>query len=1098
MVYADRPVIHRRYVLLEQLGAGAMGAVFRTHDILTDNVIALKRVMLSEDRNTPIEPDESSFDLRLALAHEFRILASLRHPHVINVLDYGFDMTQQPYYTMDFMEAAHTLIEVGEDQPLEYQVSLLIQMLQALAYLHRRDVIHRDLKPANVLVSNGVVKVLDFGLSTSMQEHEHTPEGSVVGTLAYIAPEVFQGEPPSAASDLYAVGVIAYELLVGKHPFITKDGAFRLTDVFFAKPDMTPLKTLTPTGEASGESNGSVPTLAAVIERLLSKAPAQRYQHAYQVIQDLSRALHQPLPVENEAIRESFLKAAKFVGRDKEFGILEDALHETREGHGAAWIIGGESGVGKSRLLDELRIHALVSGTLVLRGQAEASGAVPYQLWRTPLRRLLLTMDVTDVDAAILKDLVPDIDQLVGRPIPASVPLEGTAYQQRLFGTIVSLFQRQTTPILLLLEDLQWSPESLDILQLLTGIVQDQPLLIVASYSRDEDPDLPARLPNMKLLRLRRLSSEGIAELSVSMLGERGRMPDIIRYLEAETEGNILFLVEVVRSLVQDAGQLDTIDRLAVPQNLMAGGIQRIISQRLSRVPQAGLRLLQFAALFGRELDLEVLGLLKEDQDIEEWLTICANTNVIEIRDEVWQFAHRKLQETALESIPADEMPGFKRRAAEALEHVYGQVPERAAAIAERWRAAQDLEKELPYASHAGDYALQISAFEDAVEHFERALMLLDQIATTSPETEAMRAALQLKLGETRRYLSDYPEAQAHLEAALQLYRDSEDKDGSARTLAELADLLILWGDYTRAAQVCEEALQQYRDLNDSVGVSRVLDRMGMTQFQQGRYDEATRLSTQSLELSRSIEDMKGIARAVTTLGITAFAQGKYAEAMQYFNETLTLGRISGERRKSALALMNMGSAAGQQGDYEAARQHFEEALSIFRVIGERRGVAMTLDNLGVMADHLKDYPLAHDYFEQSLEMGRAIGNLRGIASTLVNLGNVTNAQNQPGAASVYYRQALEQAHTIDATSTALESLVGLATVHNDRSEAIQWLGLVLNHPAAYDATRQLVETTLAEARQQFPAAAVDQWVEQGKALDYETVVLQILASDNV
>jgi predicted ATPase len=1097
MIHADQSVLHRRYILLEQLGAGAMGAVFRTHDILTDNVIALKRVMFSEDRSVPVSPDDSSFDLRLALAHEFRTLASLRHPHVINVLDYGFDMTQQPYYTMDFMEAARSLVEVGQDQTLEFKISLLIQMLQALAYLHRRDVLHRDLKPANVLVSNGMVKVLDFGLSTSVQD-QHDAEGSVVGTLAYIAPELFQGEPPSAAADLYAVGIMAYELLAGRHPFMSKDGNLRLSDVVYTRPDMSPLKDIAPQ-DASSDNSANTPTVAAVIERLLSKNPAERYQQAYHVIQDLSRAMHQPLPVENEAIRESFLKAAKFVGRDKEFEILEQALHETRDGHGAAWIIGGENGVGKSRLLDELRIHALVSGTLVLRGQAEDSGAVPYQLWRTPLRRLLLTTDVTDVDAAILKDLVPDIDQLLGRSIPASVPLEGTAYQQRLFGTIISLFQRQTTPILLLLEDIQWSPESLDILQLLTGIVHDQPLLIVASYSRDENPDLPARLPNMKLMTLKRLSSGGIAELSVSMLGEQGRTPDLVKYLEAETEGNILFLVEVVRSLVQDAGQLEEIGRVTLPKNIMAGGIQRIIAQRLSRVPEASRRLLQFAALFGRELDLDVLEILKDDQDIEEWLTICANTNVIEIHDEVWHFSHRKLQETTFESIPADQLTQFQRRAAEALEQVYSESPERAAAIAERWRAAGDVEKELPYTSQAGDFALQISAFEDAIEHFERSLVLLDLLPeTTSVEIDAIRAALQLKLGETRKYLSDYPEAQTHLEEALALYRTSNDQDGMARTLAELADLLILWGDYTRAAQVCDEALQLYRDLDDSFGVSRVLDRMGMTQFQQGHYDEATRLSSESLELSRSIQDTKGIARAVTTLGVTAFAQGKYADAMQYFNETLTLGRLSGERRKAALALMNLGSAAGSQGDYEAASQYFEEALSIFRVIGERRGVAMTLDNLGVMADLLKDYPTAHSYFEESLEIGRAIGNLRGIAATLVNLGNVTQAQNQPGAASVYYRQALEQAHMIDATSTALESLVGLAIVHDDRPQAIQWLGLVLAHPAAYDATRQLIETTLADARQKEDPTDIDQWLEQGKMLDYAAVVEQILASDNL
>lgn len=1095
MSQTNGSIIHRRYTLLEQLGAGGMGAVFRTYDILTDNVIALKRVVLNEERTTPVDPADSTFDLRLALAHEFHTLASLRHPHVINVLDYGFDHTQQPYYTMDYMEAARTLLDVGRDQPLELQISLLVQMLQALAYLHRRGVLHRDLKPANVLVSEGMVKVLDFGLATSVHGQSNTPEGYVVGTLPYIAPELFMNERPSNATDLYAVGIMAYELLTGRHPFTSDDGHLRLTDVFNNPPDMAPLKDLLPEDDTKSDQ----PTIAGIIERLLSKVASERYQNAYDVIHDLSRATRDLMPIENTAIRESYLKAAKFVGREEEFGILEEALYQTRDGHGIAWLIGGENGVGKSRLLDELRIHALVSGTLVLRGQAEPEGGVPYQLWRTPLRRLLLTTDVTDVDAAILKDLIPDIDQLMGRAIPAGVPLEGMAYQQRLFGTIVSLFQRQTTPILLLLEDIQWSLESLAVLQLLVGIVNDQPLLIVATYSLDEDPDLPARLPNMSQMKLKRLSTSGIAELSASMLGERGQEPEIVQYLESETEGNILFLVEVVWSLAEEAGQLSDIGRITLPQNLMAGGIQKMILQRLHRVPQESQSLLQFAALFGRELDLEVLELLKEDQDIEAWLTVCANSNVIEIHDEVWHFSHRKLQQITLENIPADQRPLLQRRAAEALEQIYAQVPERAAAIAERWRATGDVAKELPYTVHAGDFALQISAFADAVEHFERALTLLDLLPIVNDaDIEAVRASLLLKLGETRKYLSDYPAAQIHLEAALMLYRTSEHQAGIARTLIELADMLILLGDYARATTVCNEALACYERLDDAIGISWALDRLGMAQFQQGNYSEATRLSGQSLDLSRTIEDTKGIARAVTTLGITAFAQGHYTEAMQYFNETLMLGRISGERRKAATALMNMGSAAGQQGDYPAALQHYEEALSIFRVIGERRGVAMTLDNLGVIADYQKNYALAHTYFEQSLAMGRAIGNLRGVASTLVNLGNVTHAQKQRRAAAVYYRQGLEQAHAIDAVSTALESLAGLAAVNQNRPQAIQWLGLILEHPSAYEATRQLVEPILAEARQQTSPESVNRWLEQGKALDYETVVKAILAVQDV
>jgi serine/threonine protein kinase len=178
--------------------------------------------------------------LRLTLAREFHLLASLRHPNIISVLDYGFDDERSPYFTMELLEGAETILTAGARRPFEGRIDLLSQMLQALAYLHRRGVIHRDLKPGNVMVVGDQVKVLDFGVSTVRAGR---PErGSfIVGTLAYMAPELLLGAQANEASDLYAVGVIAYELFAGRHPFDLTN-LFRLRDdVMHKAPDLSTL-----------------------------------------------------------------------------------------------------------------------------------------------------------------------------------------------------------------------------------------------------------------------------------------------------------------------------------------------------------------------------------------------------------------------------------------------------------------------------------------------------------------------------------------------------------------------------------------------------------------------------------------------------------------------------------------------------------------------------------------------------------------------------------------------------------------------------------------------------------------------------------------
>ncbi|HLY27528.1 MAG TPA: serine/threonine-protein kinase, partial [Aggregatilineales bacterium] len=218
MTIAAAPTqVSPRYQLLNQLGAGGMGVVHRALDRLSGQVVALKQVTVDSGQllfASQADTGHDSQTVRLALAHEFKTLASLRHPNIVSVIDYGFDAQHQPYFTMTLLENAQTILQAGAEQPVEVQYGLLMQLLQALLYLHRRGILHRDLKPGNVVAVNGEVKVLDFGLSVA-----HGEGGGPAGTLAYMAPELLEGASASEASDLYAFGLIGYEMLAGRHPF---------------------------------------------------------------------------------------------------------------------------------------------------------------------------------------------------------------------------------------------------------------------------------------------------------------------------------------------------------------------------------------------------------------------------------------------------------------------------------------------------------------------------------------------------------------------------------------------------------------------------------------------------------------------------------------------------------------------------------------------------------------------------------------------------------------------------------------------------------------------------------------------------------------
>ena len=292
---------------LINLVKGGMGAVYRANDRLTGNTVALKRVLVQTENlmfsnRQPfggVGNHDKAESVRTALINEFMMLATLRHPNIISVLDYGFDDQKQPYFTMELLKNAKPLDE-KLNVSLDTKIRFIIEMLQALAYLHRRGVLHQDLKPDNVMVVDNRVKVVDFGLASKVDTNNH--DGSLGGTFAYMAPELFEDKPPSIASDLYTIGVIAYQILAGQHPFdLNSSLNMLLLSIMTREPDFDQL----PVDDA----------LQAVIKRLMQKLPHERYESANETIRAILEAVNRPLPEESVAIRESFVKAATFVGR---------------------------------------------------------------------------------------------------------------------------------------------------------------------------------------------------------------------------------------------------------------------------------------------------------------------------------------------------------------------------------------------------------------------------------------------------------------------------------------------------------------------------------------------------------------------------------------------------------------------------------------------------------------------------------------------------------------------------------------------------------------------------------------------------------------
>ena len=917
-----------RYRYEALIDSGGMGTVYRVYDRLTQRSVALKRVRNSDEHDGSTHHNA----FMIALAREFTTMASLRHPHIVSVLDYGFDVDENPYFTMELLENPQSITQASNGSNVETKITLLLQTLQGLAFLHRHGVLHRDLKPGNIQVVNGAVKILDFGLAVMSTTTSHRYRGEAVsGTYAYTAPEVYSDNITSRASDLFAVGVVAYEMLVGAHPFEGDTLGEVINNLMYK--------------EVIVDSDAVSTDIAMIIERLLEKAPIDRYQDAEDVIRDLSQAAGFPLPLEPMDVRDSLLHSARFVGRESELAILTQAMNRIADGEGSCWLVGGESGVGKTRLIDELRILANVRGMVVVQGQVTHERGILFQGWLDILRYTAITADLTDFEASVLKTIIPDIDALVERHVSVASRLAPNETRVRLLEVVTSIFQRLTKPLVLIIEDLQWARESLILFNAVTEYVQDLPLLMVGTFRDDDRPDLPSEVPYSQVLTLNRLSSGEIKALSMSILGDEGSRADIVGLLVQETEGNALFVIEVIRELAESVDRLRDVIDLTLPQTVFPKSVQALLQSRIDRLPEVYREVLNVAAVVGKQLDLQLLYTLHPHVDLSQCLLAGQYAALIDVHNDAWRFAHDKVRQTLLEELAPQQVVALHHQVAEALEEIYPGDVSRADRLAMHWQRAGHIEKALEHVQIAAQRMVDISNFHGAIELIDETLV--DAEALQNQEL----GRLHLIKGDAYRLLAESDNGRVSYERALAIAQMTGDAKTEAQTLSGMGLLLMRQGNVDEAVNIFRKSLSINRKHKIRDGIAEALSNLAVSLlYDPSRYETAHIYLREALAIRRELGNPRDIGYEINNIGALMFLQKKYEPALRLFWESLTLRREAGDREGEGMCLTNIGVTYQYLGDYERARDLFEESLVVKRRIGDKYGIVSSLSGLVMLS----------------------------------------------------------------------------------------------------------------------------------------------------
>ena len=742
------------YQVLARLGGGGMGVVYQARDLRLGRDVAVKFV------NEELTQDRTAVD---RFEREARAVSRLNHPHIVTIHEIG-ESEFGRFIVMELVKgrtlrdlaaggvAWATVVDVGR------------QIAKALAAAHVAGIVHRDVKPENVMVrDDGFVKVLDFGLarllpgalSADATVTGGTEAGTVLGTLRYMAPEQARGEAADGAADVFALGLVLYELTTGRHPFegdtpIGVLGAI-VNDSVLAPSRLTP---------------GIPATLEAVLLQMLQKDPRKRPTAV-----DVDALLTQ-LTTTAPVARASTPPVAPThtnVGREKEGRALRDGFDSAAAGHGLLLCVAGEPGIGKSTLVEGVLADIEAEGVArVARGRCSErlAGTEAYLPWLEALEDLVRGVGGAEM-ARLMKLLAPSWYAQVAPTDASHEASPGgarAASQERVKREVTTFLQEaaRTRPLVLFLDDVHWSDVStVDLLAYLGPRLSSMRLLIVATYrpsdlALGQHPFGPVKLD----LQSRRVCREIVLGfLSYEEVGAYlqrecpgHRLPEeFTAFIHGKTEGSPLFISGLLRDL-RDGGVIaqqgetwSLAGTIPAIEKELPESIRSMIQRALARLAEPDRHLLAAASVQGYEFDSAIVALASglDAAHVEERLEELERMHALVVRmgerdlpDRTvsvrYRFVHALYQNVLYGSVAPTRRTALSAAVAGALVAHYGEARgEIASELALLFESARDPASAIEHFLVAARRAERVFAHEETIVLSRRALALLEGLPDT-------------------------------------------------------------------------------------------------------------------------------------------------------------------------------------------------------------------------------------------------------------------------------------------------------------------------------------------------------------------------------
>jgi eukaryotic-like serine/threonine-protein kinase len=1026
-------VLGARYEIVQMLGEGGMGAVYKARDRELDRPVALKL----------IRPEMASNPSILArFKQELLLSRQVTHKNVIRIYDLG-DADGVKFITMEFVEGEDLRALIREKQtfsPAE-AVEIMQQICQALEAAHGVGVIHRDLKPQNVMrETTGRILVMDFGLARTVEGDGMTQVGALVGTMEYMSPEQALAKDLDQRSDLFTAGLIFYELLTGKMPF---------------KAESTVASLIKRTQERAlpvSDHDGTIPVaLTAIVSKCLERDPKLRYQTATELLHDLNAwqgnqaaatlGFHAnvkpwgqtvPWPLVAGVVTVLLLAVVGYVFRGPLFSssgkqsaaapALSLAIVPFRNASGDPaedWL--GQSiadmlstDVGQSarlRTVSQDQLHRVLSD-LRVAPNATMEPAMLKQLAQFSNADTVVWGQYSKVGGQIridasVQDLKHDrtvpvkIDAVDEKDIPAAVDRLAASIRNNLSFSSDVIKELQAS---------SFKPTSLSVpalrdydqgLQFLREGKNLDAVKILKSAAQ-EDPDFALAYSNLAVADSA-LGFDNEAEQSSRRAVELSQqLPSAEKYLIA---ANHSYVMKDNKKAIQ---AFETLAK-TFPDNTE---VEYTLGSLYSATGEYEKARTQFAAI------------LKADPKNVKALW---QTGVLEYQQEDFQAALDPLNQGLSLSIQSDnqEQRALILQSLGICYRLMNKPDEAIKSIQDSMEIARKLGMQRLLAANLAEMAtnrITVGKLDEALANFNQSLDILREIGMKKDYGDVLlnRGVLFHTRGDLDKALQDYKDA-------LQIERDTADVNLQALCLNNIGSAYSAKNDTDNALIYYQQSLQLREQANDPVDLAMTYSALGDVYTAMGDYDKALENLMKAIDISRKANDPKGVATASQAVGAILMYQGHLGSALRAEQDAVNGFRASNNKSDElAESLNSLAETLALVGRGDESGKLLEEGTSLAKDLKNETIHSELLNTQGDAAFYRGNYQSARASYEQAAVVAGNAKDRQNAMIAKMNLGRVAVAEGRAQAAIPDLRTAVQQAEALHSKYYTLCGLVDL------------------------------------------------------------------------